>query len=188
MDTYRLDEGQGTFWGMVYDTDRKPLNNAEIVLSSLTGSPLAQTRTDINGRFTFPSLPFASYVLRARTEEAEDLVTTISFIRESDVFYGQINRHLALYEALHQALSRGDQEGAMVLEERLITSSADTIMLDLAKLGIYLASNKREEAYLLLSRCLVDRPGNIALTDLMEELFPDRPLNAEPERKTKEHG
>lgn len=79
--------------GVVYDAERRPLEGVYVELRNEVDSPIAQTKTNASGRFTFSGMPNGRYIVKVlplRTNFAEQTQEVyVSSVRpnNSDVAY-----------------------------------------------------------------------------------------------------
>jgi hypothetical protein len=82
--------------GRVYDPARLPVENVYVELRNDVNSPIAQTKTDASGRFTFSGMPGGRYTVRVlplRTnfiEQTQEVYVTSARPNSSDTAYVDI--------------------------------------------------------------------------------------------------
>jgi hypothetical protein len=155
-----------SFYGMVYDRDNQPVQNALVLVD---GKGIAGT--DVNGRFALAGLPFGPHRLEFRKEGYESLAASADYFSQAQVLYVKMvsaEQLLAQTETAMAARRWAEAEDLVNRAERARPEAPATLYL---KAVIRFRRGDAQGAQVLLEGLLAREYREPAIYLLLADIF-----------------
>jgi tetratricopeptide (TPR) repeat protein len=170
--TLGSNDSKPPFYGMVYDRDNQPVQNAVVVLD---GKETAAT--DVNGRFALANLDPGVYEVELRKEGYEPLSTSVEYFSPTQVLYVKMTSRDQLLSQAETAIAERRWQEASDLVDRADRIDPDNPATLFLRAVVLFRRGQPEEARAilegLLARDYMEPSIHLFLADILQYRLAD---------------